>query len=228
MTNRTIGLDENLLNYLRDIGSSEHPVLTELRTYTASLPQHNMQIAMEQGQLLGVLIELLDIRHIIEVGTFTGYSSLKMALHLPPDGRITTCDVSQEWTDIAQKYWHEAGVAKQIVLKLGNARDTLQTLINEGGAGSFDMIFIDADKANYPHYVRLAETLLREGGLLAIDNVLWDGKVVDPDVNDEDTNAIRQANEIVRDHPDFTSVLVPIADGLILARKKAAQTSNSK
>lgn len=179
-----------------------------------------MQIAPEQGQLLALLVRAVAARRIIEVGTFTGYSALVMALALPDDGCLVACDLSEEWTAIARRYWAEAGVADRIDLYLAPAADTLDRLIGEGGAGTYDVAFIDADKENYPLYYERALTLLRTGGLVAVDNVLWGGRVADAAVTDADTVAIRAFNRLLRDDERVDLSLIPIGDGLTVARKR--------
>jgi caffeoyl-CoA O-methyltransferase len=182
-----------------------------------------MQISPEQGQLMGLLIQLLGARRTIEVGVFTGYSSISVALALPPDGRIVACDVSEEFTAIARRYWKTAGVAERIDLRLAPATATLDGLLREGKAGTFDFAFIDADKENYDAYYERSLQLLRKGGLIAIDNVLWDGKVADPaiaDGKDVDTAAIRALNRKLVKDERVTLSMLPLADGLTLALKR--------
>ena len=220
MSRRTIELTEPLYQYLLAHGVREHPALARLRAETAAHPQANMQIAPEQGAFMQLLVRLIGARRCLEVGTFTGYSSLAVALALPADGRLTTCDVSAEFTAIAERHWREAGVAGRIELKLAPALDTLAALVAAGAAGSFDFAFIDGDKANYPRYAELAIQLLRAGGLLAVDNVLWDGKVADAAVRDADTAGIRALNAMLKSDPRVEVSLVPIADGLYLALKR--------
>ena len=218
MSNGSIGLDEALNTYLVEAGVREHPVLTELRRETAKLPNAGMQIAPEEGALLAMLVRILPARRILEVGTFTGYSSTAMALAQPDDGRITCCDVSREWTDIARRAWTDAGVADRMDLRLGPAVDTLDELLGGGETGSYDLAFIDADKASYDAYYERALQLVRAGGLIAIDNVLWSGRVADDSVQDDDTNAIRALNAKVAADERVEVVMVPIADGVTLAR----------
>ena len=218
MSNGSIGLDEALKNYLVDAGVREHPVLTELRRETAKLPMAGMQIAPEEGAFLAMLVRILPARRILEVGTFTGYSSTAMALAQPDDGRITCCDVSREWTDIARRAWTDAGVADRVQLHLGPAAATLDELLGAGEAGSYDLAFIDADKASYDTYYERALQLVHAGGLIAIDNVLWSGRVADPSVEDDDTKAIRALNAKIAADERVDVVMVPIADGVTLAR----------
>ena len=220
MSRQTLGLAEGLLDYVRRVGVRETEELRALRAETAGHAYANMQIAPEQGQLLQLLAELLGARNCLEVGTFTGYSALAVALVLPDDGRLVACDVSEEWTALAKRYWAQAGQAHKIDLRLGPAADTLAALLADGEAGSFDFAFIDADKTNYDTYYERGLELLRPGGLVAIDNVLWNGSVVDADNQSPNTRAIRALNEKIANDPRVTPCLVPVGDGLTLARKR--------
>lgn len=220
MSNQTISLTDTLHQYLLDASLREPEVLRALREETATLSTANMQIAPEQGQFMALLVQLCGVRNIIEVGVYTGYSSLAMALALPENGRLLACDVSEEYTNIAQRYWSEAGVSSKIDLHLAPAAETLQTLRDDGAAGRFDMAFIDADKAGYDAYYEHCLALLRQGGLIAVDNVLWGGSVIDPDKQDEDTCAIRAFNQKLLADQRVDISLVPIGDGLMLARKR--------
>ena len=220
MARRSINLTDPLHEYLVASSVREPAVLARLRAVTAPLEMAGMQISAEQGQFMRLLVELIGAKRVIEVGTFTGYSSLAMALSLPADGRIVACDVSKDWTDIARRHWTEAGVAGKIDLRLAPARDTLDALIKAGEQGHYDFAFIDADKKNYDAYYECCLQLVRTGGLLAIDNVLWNGKVIDPSANDEDTNAIRALNAKIAKDERVSVSLVPIGDGLTLARKR--------
>lgn len=220
MTNLTIALTGPLQRYLIEHNLREAPVLARLRQVTAALPQAGMQIAPEQGQFMQLLVRLLGARRCLEVGTFTGYSALAVALVLPGDGEIIACDVSAEWTQIARQFWREAGVDARIDLRLAPALETLDALLDSGGGSTFDFAFIDADKQNYVAYYERVVELLRPGGLLAVDNALWDGRVADPDVNDAETNAIRALNDRVHRDERVDSSLVPIGDGLLLARRR--------
>ena len=220
MSNRSIGLDPRLYDYLLAASLREHPVLARLRAATASHPQANMQIAPEQGQFMALLARLTGATRCIEVGVFTGYSSLAVALALPPHGRILACDVSEEYTRMAQRYWEEAGVAERIELRLAPALETLDGLLAAGEAGRHDFAFIDADKGGYADYYERLLELLRPGGLIAVDNTLWDGDVADPANDAPDTVAIRAFNEKLRDDSRIDLSLVPIGDGLTLARKR--------
>jgi predicted O-methyltransferase YrrM len=220
MARRSINLTDPLHEYLVENSVREPDVLARLRAETKPLEMSMMQISSEQGQFMRLLVELIGAKRTIEVGTFTGYSSLAVALSLPADGRIVACDVSREWTDIARRYWAEAGVAGKIDLRLAPARDTLDAMIAAGEAGRYDFAFIDADKKNYDTYYERCLQLVRAGGPLAIDNVLWNGKVIDRSVDDEDTRAIRALNAKIAKDERVSVSLVPIGDGLTLARKR--------
>ena len=220
MTRRTQSLTEDLYEYLLSVSLRDRDVLRRLREETARLTNANMQIGPDQGQFMGLLLELIDARYVLEIGTFTGYSALAMALVLPEDGRIVTCDVSDEWTMIGRRYWEDAGVAHKIDLRLSPAIETLEDLLGEGRVGTFDFAFIDADKTNIDAYYELTLELVRSGGLIAIDNTLWEGRVIDPAVTDADTEAIRAFNVKLKDDERVSLSLVPIGDGLTLARKR--------
>ncbi len=220
MSPRTIGLPGPLYDYLLSVSSREPAVLAELRAETAKLEWARMQIGPDQGQFMRLLVELIGARHTLEVGVFTGYSSTSVALGLPDDGRIIACDVSEEWTAIARRYWKKAGVAHKIDLRLKPATETLDALIKEGKSGTFDFAFIDADKENYDGYFERCLALLRPGGLIAIDNVLWDGAVIDPSKIDADTQAIRALNRKLHKDERVSLSMVPVGDGLTLARKR--------
>src|SRR5688500_451110 len=214
MANRTLNLTDDLVAYVHKYGVRENPVLAKLRERTAALPEHNMQIGPEQGALMAMLVRLIGAKRILEIGTFTGYSSTAMALALPPDGRITCLDVSREWTDIAREAWTEAGVADRVELRIGPATETLASLEDD----SFDMAFIDADKPGYDDYYEGCLRVVRSGGLVMIDNVLWSGRVADPTNHDENTAIMRVLNEKVAADERVDHVLLPIGDGLTLAR----------
>lgn len=218
MSNGSIGLDEALNAYMVQAGVREHPVLAELRRTTAEMPNANMQVAPEEGAFLAMLVRLLPARRILEVGTFTGYSSTAMALAQASDGRMVCCDVSQEWTDVARRAWADAGVADRMTLHLAPAVETLDALLAAGEAGSYDLAFIDADKPGYDAYYERALQLVRAGGLIAIDNVLWSGRVADPADRDESTEAIRALNAKIASDERVDVVMLPLADGLTLAR----------
>jgi caffeoyl-CoA O-methyltransferase len=207
-------------HYVESFGSRETPVRQRLRAETAKLPQAGMQIGSDQGALMALLIRLTGARRALEVGTFTGYSALAVAEALPPDGRLVTCDISEEWTAIARRYWHEAGLDGKIELRLGDARSTLAVLRREAGDGSFDFGFIDADKSGYDHYYEACLHLVRPGGLILIDNVLWSGKVADPEVQDPDTMAIRQLNAKIAADPRVEACLLTVGDGVMLVRRR--------
>ncbi len=219
MSNRTITIDDRLYEYLLGVSLREPGVLARLRAETMKLPRAGMQISPEQGQFMALLVKLMGARLVLEIGTFTGYSALAMALALPADGRLVACDVSEEWTATARRYWKEAGVDARIELRLAPALQTLRELLEAGSAGSFDLIFIDADKGNYLAYYEAGLDLLRPGGLIAVDNTLWDGRVADDAVDDDDTRAIRAFNAALHDDARVDLSLVPIGDGLTLARK---------
>jgi len=220
MSTRTITLTDELYEYLQSVSLREPELLARLREETARLERANMQIAPEQGQFMALLVEVLGARRALEIGTFTGYSALVIALALPPDGLLVACDVSEEWTAIGRRYWEEAGVADKIDLRLGPALATLDELLAADGEGSFDFAFIDADKAGYDDYYERSLRLLRPGGLIAIDNVLWNGNVYDVSIVDPDTVAIRTLNEKLRTDERVSLSLVPIGEGLTLARKR--------
>ena len=220
MSNRTIELSDRLYDYLLKVSLREPPLLAELRAETTKLPLGIMQIAPEQGQFMAMLAELIGARRAIEIGTFTGYSALCVAQAMPADGRLIACDISEEFTAIARRYWAKAGVSGKIDLRLAPALETLRGLLAAGEAGRFDFAFIDADKKEYEEYYEAVLKLLRPGGLVTIDNVLWDGAVADPAKDDEDTVAIRKLNEKLKSDSRISLSLVPIGDGLTLARKR--------
>ncbi len=220
MSKKTLGLDSQLYDYLLSVSVREPDILRQLREETACHPMAMMQIAPEQGQFMALLVQLLGATKTLEVGVFTGYSSLCVALALPPNGKIVACDVSEEYTAIARRYWELAGVADKIDLRLAPALHTLDELLAAGQAGTFDFAFIDADKRNYEGYYERSLQLVRPGGLIAIDNVLWAGRVVDSQVQDNQTNSIRAFNEKLYEDERVTLSLVPIADGLTLALKR--------
>jgi predicted O-methyltransferase YrrM len=213
MSKGSIGLSDELNAYLIEMGAREPEVLGRLREETAVMPQAGMQIAVEQGALLSMLVKLLEAHQVLEVGTFTA-----MALALPPDGRIVCCDVSEEFTAVARRTWAEAGVDDRVELRLAPALETLDALLTDGRAGTFDLAFIDADKTSYAGYVEGCLQLVRPGGVIAIDNVLWSGRVIDPDVVDEDTQAIRDLNAALATDERVDIVMLPIADGVTLLR----------
>jgi predicted O-methyltransferase YrrM len=220
MSNTSIGVPEDLNEYLRAHGVREPDILRRLREETAALPQHDMQIAPEQGAFMALLVEILDARRCIELGTFTGYSSLVVALAMPSDGRIVCCDVSEEWTSIARRYWAEAGVGDRVDLRLGPALETLDELLAGGAAGTFDFAFVDASKREYPDYHERIVRLLRQGGLVVYDNVFWAGEILDESKTDPDTLGVRRLNDRLAQDERVTISMIPVADGLTLARKR--------
>jgi predicted O-methyltransferase YrrM len=213
-------LPDAVARYVRDL-TRETPLQRRLREETAALPRARMQIGPDLGALLTLLVRLIGARRALEVGTFTGYSSLAVASALPADGRLVACDVSEEWTRVARRYWEEAGVAGRVELRLGPALETLAALLREGAAESFDFAFLDADKREYDGYYEACLKLVRPGGLLAIDNVLWSGAVADPAANDDETRAIRALNEKVRADARVGASLLTVGDGVTLVRKRA-------
>jgi predicted O-methyltransferase YrrM len=219
MSNRTLNLDDHLYDYLMSVSVREHPVLTELREVTCSHPRAGMQISPEQGQFMALLLKLIGARNTLEIGVFTGYSSLATALALPADGRVIACDVNAEYTAIGRAHWQKAGVAEKIDLRLAPATETLAALIKEGKSGAFDFAFIDADKTSYDAYYEACLQLLRPGGLIAIDNVLWGGEVAHP-AQDDDTAALQALNRKLHKDERIDLSLLPIGDGLTLARKR--------
>ncbi|MTJ30402.1 class I SAM-dependent methyltransferase [Aphanizomenon sp. UHCC 0183] len=219
MSKQTLGLEQNLYDYLLSISLREPAILTQLRQETAQIPRSIMQISPEQGQFMALLIKLIGAKKTLEVGVFTGYSSLVVALALPADGKIVACDVSEEYTSVARRYWQEAGVADKIDLHIAPALETLDKLLTAGEAETFDFAFIDADKSNYDNYYEQCLELIRPGGLIAIDNVLWSGKVAETEIQDNQTNKIRALNRKLHQDSRITLSLVPIADGLTLAMK---------
>jgi len=219
MARRSLELDDRLYDYLVQFGTRESDLLKDLRTETAKMAGAGMQIGPEQGAFMGLLVELIGAKRALEIGTFTGYSSLCIAGALPADGKLICCDVSEEYTKVARNYWRRAGLESKIELRIGPAVATLDALI-AADVAPFDFAFIDADKTNYSNYYDRVMKLVRPGGLIAIDNVLWGGSVANPEENDEDTTAIRAINEKVRSDERVTLALAPIGDGLTLARKR--------
>ena len=205
MTNKTIGLSDELAAYVLEVGTREPDVLARLRAETAALPEHRMQVAPEQGAFLAMLVELTGARRCLEVGTFTGYSSLAVALALPEDGRLVCCDVSEEWTSIARRYWLEAGVAGRIDLRIAPAAETLDGLLASGAESTYDFAFVDADKSGYDGYYERLLRLVRPGGLIAFDNTLWGGRVLEADAGDEDTRALQALNRKLACCPSRTA-----------------------
>jgi predicted O-methyltransferase YrrM len=220
MSSRTIPMTDRLYDYLLKVSLREPPLLAALREETAKMPMAGMQISPEQGQFMGLLAELIGARKAIEVGTFTGYSALCVAQALPPDGKLVACDISEEFTSVARRYWAKSGIGDRIELRLAPALDTLKSLLAGGGAGSFDFAFIDADKTQYDAYYEAILKLLRPGGLITIDNVLWSGAVADGRKRDADTLALRALNEKLKTDKRISLSMLPIGDGLTLARKR--------
>jgi len=217
--NRSL-LPDAVESYVCTTISRETPVQKRLRAETAKLPEAGMQIGADLGALLALLVHAIGARRAIEVGTFTGYSALTVAAALPADGRLVACDVNAEWTAIGRRYWAEAGVMARIDLRLAPALDTLAQLRREEGAGTFDLAFIDADKTSYDAYYEECLELLRAGGLIALDNMLWSGAVADPGKTDATTNALRALNAKIAADPRVESSLLTIGDGVMLARKR--------
>lgn len=219
MSNRSIGLDDKLYDYLLSVSLREPELLARLRAETAEDPQASMQVSPEQGQFMALLVGLIGARTALEIGVFTGYSALRVALALPDDGSIVACDVDERWTSIGRRYWKEAGVEDKIDLRIAPAVETLEQLVDEGRTGSFDFAFIDADKEHYAEYYERCLMLVRSRGLIAIDNTLWSGAVADAADNGDDTLAIRAFNQHVYADDRVTMSLLPIGDGLTLAVK---------
>ena len=220
MSKQTTGLEQHLADYIQSISLREPDILKQLREETAKLSMARMQISPEQGQFMALLAQLMGAKKTLEIGVFTGYSALAVALALPDDGKVIACDISEEYTAIAKDFWERAGVSEKIDLRIAPALETLEKLITEGETGSFDLAFIDADKRNYENYYERALILLRPGGLILIDNVLWSGKVLDPTITDKQTQAIREFNRKLYQDSRISLSLIAIADGLTLALKR--------
>ena len=220
MSNRTLKLDDRTYEYLLAHSLREAPALALLRAETASHPKVNMQIAPEQGQFMQMLVRLSGARRAIEVGVFTGYSSLAVMLAMPPDGRLLALDVSEEYTSIARRHWQAAGVADRIELVIAPAKDTLDARIAAGEAGRYDFAFIDADKTGYLAYYERLMKLVRPGGLIVVDNTLWGGEIANPRNRDADTVALREFNDVLHKDPRIELALLPVGDGLTLARRR--------
>jgi predicted O-methyltransferase YrrM len=220
MSSSTLQLSPALNAYLVDVGVHEPALATKLRGETAAMPMARMQISPEQGQLLAWLVGALGVRRAIEVGTFTGYSALRVALAMPHDGELLCCDVSDEYTSVARRYWTEAGLDDRIKLVLAPATETLNKLLTDGQAATWDFAFVDADKPGYATYVEQLHSLLRVGGVIALDNVLWSGKVLDATDTTESTVALRDLNEQLKHDERWDRVMLPIGDGLTLLRKR--------
>ena len=220
MSNRTLTITDEIYDYLLDVSLREARILTDLREETAGMPSMAMQISPEQGQFMAMLVKLMGARRCLEVGVFTGYSSLVKALALPEDGHVLACDVSEEFTAIARRYWERAGVAGKIDLRLAPAMDTLGELLEAGESGTYDFAFVDADKTSYAGYFERCLKLLRPGGLIAVDNTLWSGRLIDEREQDDDCVALRSFNRALYADDRVDISMVPIGDGLTLARKR--------
>jgi predicted O-methyltransferase YrrM len=220
LSNRTLSIDDRIYNYLCDVTINESVLLRQLREETAQIEYSVMQISPEQGQFMSLLIKLMRAERAIEIGTFTGYSSICIASAMPENGRLICCDISPQWTDMAEKYWALAGLENRIQLFSQPAEKTLQALLDDGAEKTFDFVFIDADKQNYIMYYEMALQLLRKGGLIAIDNTLWSGAVADPDNMEPGTRAIRRFNEMVKRDERVSQSLLTIGDGLTLILKE--------
>ncbi len=221
MASSTLFLNQPIYDYLCSVSVRESELFSALRKETAQLEMAVMQITPEQGQFMTLLTRLIGARRAIEIGTFTGYSALSITIGLPDDGKLIACDISDEWTRIGKPYWQQAGQADKIDLRLAPALKTLDDLLSSGQAEAFDLAFIDADKVNYLNYYERCFRLLRPGGLIMVDNVLWGGSVVDETNQNPDTCAIREFNQFVHQDARVEISLVPIGDGLTLVRKKA-------
>jgi predicted O-methyltransferase YrrM len=219
MSRRTLDLNAQLYDYLLANSLREHPAQVALRAATRNHPAAGMQISPEQGQLMALLVKLIAAKNAIEIGVFTGYSALTVALALPPDGRLLACDISDEYTRIGRPFWQQAGVAQKIELKLAPAIETLDARLAQGGAGTYDFAFIDADKTGYDAYYERCLQLVRAGGLIAIDNVLWDGAVAKP-ADSDDTRALQALNRKLHRDERIDVAMLPVGDGLTLARKR--------
>jgi len=223
MANKTLGLDARLYEYVLNVGLREPEVLTELRQATEKEELSVMRSAPEQGQFMAMLLRLMGARHVLEIGTYTGYATLWMALALPKDGEVHTCDISEQWTFVARRFWEAARIENKVHLHLGPAVETLDALLEAGRESTFDFAFIDADKVNYQHYFDRCLQLIRSGGLIAVDNTLWGGAVVDGENQEESTQAIRTFNRKLKDDARIELAMLPLADGLTLARKRPVQ-----
>jgi predicted O-methyltransferase YrrM len=221
MSSETLFLSDALYAYMKAVSLREPHILSRLREETSSDPMHMMQISPEQGQFMSLLVKLMGAERAIEIGVYTGYSSLCVAMAMPAKGKMVACDVSDSWTSVARRYWEEAGVASKIDLHLAPATQTLERLLKrQGERGAYDFAFIDADKGSYDGYYERCLELLRPGGLMAIDNVFWGGDVANPEVSDKETNAIRALNEKIQADDRVDMSMMPVGDGLMLARKR--------
>ena len=219
MSTHSISVDERLRNYMLDVSLREHPELRALRDETAKHEMARMQVSPEQGQLMQMLIRMLGAKTCIEVGTFTGYSALAVALALPDDGKLVACDISEEYTKIGVPFWERAGVSDKIDLRIAPASETLDKMIAAGETGSYDFAFIDADKPGYPDYFERCLTLMRIGGVIAVDNIFMGGGVADPEAESDNVVAMRNFNALIKEDSRVEISLIPIGDGLTLARK---------
>ena len=217
---RSLGLSQALYDYVVRHSLRDHPALAELRAATAGMRHGGMQIGPDQGAFMAMLVKLLQARRTLEIGVFTGYSSLAVALALPDDGRVVACDVSEEWTRIAREHWRKAGVEHKVDLRLAPALETLDGLVRRGEAGCYDFAFIDADKSNYAGYYERCLVLVRPGGVIAFDNTLWSGAVADPDDTSPDTVALRALNDALVGDERVDIAMLTVGDGLTLARKR--------
>ncbi|MEK9668144.1 MAG: class I SAM-dependent methyltransferase [Deltaproteobacteria bacterium] len=220
MSTKTILMDDQLLEYLRQNSVREPDVLQELREETQKLSNSGMQISPEQGQLMAMLVKLVNARKIVEIGTFTGYSSTVMALAMPEDSQLIAFDISEEYTRTARRFWKKAGVDQRVKLVLGNAKESLKDFLQTGEQESVDLAFIDADKSSYAEYYECCLKLIRPGGLILVDNVLWSGQVADASNHDKDTEALRIFNAALSSDQRVDLCMVPIGDGLTIARKR--------
>ncbi len=220
MASRSTPITAALEAYIARVSLREPDILQRLRAETATMEYSQMQISPEQGQFMALLARAIGARRCLEIGVFTGYSALVVAMALPPDGRLVACDKSAAWTSVAQRYWREASVAERIDLRLGTAADTLAALVKDGEAGTFDYAFIDADKENYGLYYERALELVRPGGLILFDNTLWSGRVADPTARDYETEALRKMNDTLARDPRIELSLLPMGDGLTVVWKR--------
>lgn len=211
-----LNLTPELYDYVLDKSLREHPTLTALRKDTSHMELANMQVAPEQAQFMQLILRLIGAKKVLELGTFTGYSALAMALSLPEDGELITCDISEEWTSKAHRFWQDAGQQNKIKLRIGPALESMHALINDGYAQQFDFIFIDADKTNYVNYYELALQLIQPRGLIIIDNIFWGGNVINPNDNSAQTREIKKLNDLIKTDQRVFVSLLPIADGLFL------------
>ena len=223
MSSKTLQLTNSVVDYIQKAGLREHPIQKALREFTANHPRSVMQISPEQGQLMAMLAKLMNARRCIEVGVFTGYSALSVALALPEDGELIACDIRSEYTDLAKPYWEKANVQHRIKLHIAPANETLDQLINDNQQNTFDMAFIDADKIGYDTYYEQCLQLIRPGGIILIDNVLWGGNVTKEECTDEDTTALKKLNKKVHEDDRVDMIMLPVSDGLTIAMKRTSK-----